>query len=84
MSRWILRAAILFSCLALLTGAGLLLDIVDVARDGVPQVLATLTLAALALFAILLAIGTFKKWRHAAQRNPGGGKRIVDGGDCEG
>ncbi len=66
MSRWILRAAILFSCLALLSVAGLLLASVEVAKDGVPVVLSSLALAALAIFAILLAIGTWWKWRKSA------------------
>lgn len=65
MSRWILRAAILFSCLALLSVAGLLLASIDIARDGLPVVLSSLALAALAVFAILLAIGTWRKWRKS-------------------
>jgi hypothetical protein len=69
MSRWILRAAILFSCLAALSAAGLLLASVEVAKDGVPVVLSSLALAALAPFAILLAVGTWRKWRKSAGRS---------------
>ena len=74
MSRWILRAAILFCCLAALSAAGLLLASVDVAKDKVPLVLSSLALAALAAFAILLAIGTWRKWRKA--KSAAGGKSM--------
>ena len=65
MSKWILRAAIFFCGLAVLSAAGFLLVTVDVAGKEVPLVLSWLTLAAFAVFAILLCIGTWRKWRKA-------------------
>jgi membrane protein YdbS with pleckstrin-like domain len=70
MSRWILRTAILFFSLALLSAAGLLLASVEVGKDGVPVLLSSLALAALAVFAILLAIGTWRKWRKSLRSGP--------------
>ena len=71
MSRWILRAAIVFCCLAVLSAAGLLLARVDAAGDELPVVLSWLAVAALAVFAILLSVGTWRKWRKMARRIPG-------------
>jgi membrane protein implicated in regulation of membrane protease activity len=65
MSRWILRAAIFFCVLAVLSAAGFLLVTVDVADKDVPLFLLWLSLAAFATFAILLSIGIWRKWRKA-------------------
>jgi len=83
MSRWILRAAILFCCLALLSAAGLLLASVDIAKDGVPVVLSSLALSALAVFAILLAIGTWRKWRKSARPGLREGSGSIPAGAAE-
>jgi membrane protein implicated in regulation of membrane protease activity len=65
MSRWILRAAIFFCGLAILSAAGFLLVSVDVAEKKVPLFLLWLSLSAFVAFAILLSIGTWRKWRKA-------------------
>ena len=69
MSRWILRAAIFFCGLAILSAAGFLLVTVDVAEKKVPLVLLGLSIAALLAFAILLSIGMWRKWRKARMAN---------------
>lgn len=63
MSRWILRAAILFCSLALLSAAALLFFKLEVAERSVLVTLLRMTVVAFVGFATLLAIGTWRKWR---------------------
>jgi membrane protein implicated in regulation of membrane protease activity len=65
MSRWILRAAIFFCGLAVLSAAGFLLAAADVADSDMPRVLLWLAIAAFAIFSLLLSFGTWRKWRKA-------------------
>ena len=65
MSRWILRAAIFFCGLAILSAAGFLLVTMEVADKKVPLTLLWLTVAAFAVFGILLSIGVWRKWRKS-------------------
>ena len=63
MSRWILRAAVLFCGLAMLSAAGLLFLTLEVADRSVLVLFLWLTLASFVAFATLLAVGTWRKWR---------------------
>jgi len=63
MSRWILRAAIFFCSLAMLSAAALLFFKLEVAERSVLVTLLQLTVAAFVAFAMLLSIGTWRKWR---------------------
>jgi hypothetical protein len=71
MSRWILRAAIFFCGLAVLSAAGFLLAAADVADSEMPRVLLWLALAAFAIFTFLLSLGTWRKWRKARRSRQG-------------
>ncbi len=71
MSRWILRAAIFFCSLAVLSAAGFLLAAVDVADSKMPRALLWLAIAAFAIFTLLLSIGTWRKWRKARRARQG-------------
>jgi hypothetical protein len=63
MSRWILRAAIIFCGLALLSAGVLALFNLEVADRSLLVLLLWLTSTAFAAFAILFAVGTWRKWR---------------------
>ena len=63
MSRWIVRAVMIFCGLAMLSAAALLLFQWDVAERSTLVVLLWLTLAGFVAFAVLLVIGTWRKWR---------------------
>ena len=63
MSRWIVRAVVIFCGLAMLSAAALLLLQWDVAERSTLVFLLWLTLAGFVAFAVLLAIGTWRKWR---------------------
>jgi hypothetical protein len=71
MSRWILRAAILFSCLAVLSAAALLLFKLEVTERSVLVAFMQSTAAAFLLFALLLLVGTWWKWRKERSRRKG-------------
>jgi hypothetical protein len=63
MSRWILRSAILFCGLALASAAALTLFKLDVADRSAVLILLWATSTAFAVFAILFAVGSWRKWR---------------------
>jgi membrane protein implicated in regulation of membrane protease activity len=63
MSRWVLRAAIFFCCLALLSATALLLFKLELAERSVLVTLLWSTTAAFLAFALLLVAGTWWKWQ---------------------
>ena len=65
MSGWILRAAIFFCGLAMLSAAALVFVKVEVAQREVLLTLLWMTLAAFAIFAVLLTVGIWRKSRKA-------------------
>jgi amino acid transporter len=63
MSRWVLRAAIFFCCLAVLSAISLLLFKLELAERSVLVNFLIATTAAFFAFALLLVGGTWWKWR---------------------
>ena len=70
MSRWILRAALIFCGLAMLSATALAFFSLDVAERSVLVLLLWLTLAAFSAFAILFAVGSWRKWRKSRTVGP--------------
>ena len=68
MSRWVLRAAIFFCGLAMLSAISLLLFKLDLAERSVLVTLTLSTTAAFLVFALLLVVGTWRKWRKEKVR----------------
>lgn len=63
MSRWVLRAAIFFCVLALLSAAALLLFELEVTEKSVVVSLLWMTTGAFLIFATLISIGVWRKGR---------------------
>lgn len=62
MSRWILRAALIFCGLAMLSAAALLFFGLELADSSVLVFFLWLTIATFVVFTMLLGIGTWRKW----------------------
>ena len=69
MSRWILRAALIFCGLAMLSAAALLFFRLELADSSVLVFFLWLTIATFVVFATLLGIGTWRKWRKERHRS---------------